>query len=233
MTNPLIPFQKAVATNSAAACSVTGCSHRRDKMSRYCKAHVTTYRRSGHPEGSVVYTQELVQPRNDVRKFLARHNGHPGVVAAVQWLDRSIANSFIPAGLYAYSPPEMLALEMWHRLKLRGVTGAEVFETLVAMMLLNHRKPDRFHHQEELVTQLGTKLVRHRFGTGIAAKEQHRHTGRAARRYIGEVVLLNIGVLIQRLVEHLEREKLSPPIAQLPGLDVPFDVTQYGADPLH
>lgn len=224
-------FASLIAGNEATICVVKGCQHHRVDMSRFCKTHLGIYRRSGHPNGSVVNLKEMKPVRNDVRAFLLRHAAHPGVVAAIGWLDRSIANSFVPAGLNHYMPPETQALELWHRLKARGVTGEEVFETLAAMVLLRSRKPDRFHNEEEWQTQVGTKVVRHRYTSGIAAKGQHSFTGRAARRHLGETVMLNIGVLLERLVDHLEREKLSPPIAQLPGLDTPFDTTVYGAGP--
>jgi hypothetical protein len=173
----------------------------------------------------------MVRPRHDTRAFLQRHSGHPGIVAATGWLQRSIDTGFIPEGFGPYSPPPVAILELWNRLRIRGVTGEEVFAELAAMTLLQHRHSSRFHDAAEFQTQLAGKVLRLRFREG-AFKPQHRVTGRAARRHLGEVVLLNLGVILQRVAEQIEREIDSPPIAQLPGLDVAFDVTQYGAGPL-
>jgi hypothetical protein len=47
-------LNELLANNTAKACLVKDCCERRDKASRYCHRHLSIYRRSGHPEGSVV-----------------------------------------------------------------------------------------------------------------------------------------------------------------------------------
>jgi len=88
------PIRAAIENNELQACAITGCQKQRSKLSRHCVAHAQRNTQWGHPRFGFAWRKLDIDHHLDAgRGFVEKNSDHKGVVAAVQWIEESLASA--------------------------------------------------------------------------------------------------------------------------------------------
>jgi len=120
------PFQQASLKNQQRPCGARGCQQQRHNMSRYCHRHKRITARYGHPLSRPVSAVETQWCREKVHGLFAANPNHPGLIAAVQFVQQWMASAV--AG--DQSAVAHVALQ---QLEARGVTPQAILEAAASL----------------------------------------------------------------------------------------------------
>lgn len=211
-------FRYWVARNSGNPCKVDGCPYPRHRIGHYCKTHGAAYYNFGHPFGRSIGRTEYATERLEVKEFLTMHSEHPGVVAALQWIDDWM-ESYVSSDpkLRKMDPP---GIDLMRRLKAYGVTPLDVLTTVASLWLYATRYPSKLPDDMRLTYAIGIAV--HKLAP--AEKKQDWRTGKTRsvlrrgpvvrgvgmrfRDTVG-ALLINIATSINTRVNAKEKLKLS------------------------
>lgn len=209
---------QSIARNSGKTCNADGCYRLRDRVGSHCKFHATRIMWYGHWNGrnikSTEYRYELLQ----VRTFIKAHVNHPGVHAAIGWLDDWM-QALLPATREAakLAPP---AIETMYRLKAHGVTPQRILEEAIAVWLYSSKYPSKLVDDQRLTFAMSWAIGRlaprnkiQSWTTGRLTAERMKVAdlkgiGRRIRDTIG-VLCLNVIDALQSQEDHRNQLKLS------------------------
>lgn len=155
--------------NSVLQCSARSCTRLRHFVESYCVLHRNRYKRHGHPEALAIRPEHVAPYRAQVADFLERHAEHPGVVAAVRFMEQllrgcfSIPQSALSApGSSRANGPVVPLREHLQRLFQKRLSAREALERVMAVWLFSWREPVRLPDDERLTFALGRALMRAR-----------------------------------------------------------------------
>jgi hypothetical protein len=120
------PPQQALVRNSMRTCTAPGCNGPRRGFSLWCSKCISPASRYGHPHGRPIEDAAWSHQRAEVATLLQVNADHPGLVQAVGYLSKWMADA--KASERAYKGAEEVA-----RLVRHGVTPLQVLQALAGM----------------------------------------------------------------------------------------------------
>lgn len=216
--SPSDNWQYWVSRNTGNPCKVDGCPYPRHRIGHYCKAHGALNNRFGHPLGRTIHRMEYEMETLEVKEFLTMHSEHPGVLAALQWIDDWM-ESYVSSDprLRKQDPP---GIDLMRRMKAYGVTPLDVLTTVASLWLYSTRRPSKLPDDIRLTYAIGIalhklvpaeKLTDWRTGKTRHASRKTpvvRGVGLRIRDTVG-ALLINIATSINTRVNVKEKLKLT------------------------
>lgn len=83
---PAPSFASAKLLNEQKCCDAPGCTMPRDGINRWCRTHLRTVRRYGHPEAGPLRPNQWAEERRQVRTLLEANEAHQGLQQALHML---------------------------------------------------------------------------------------------------------------------------------------------------
>lgn len=153
-----IPFSRSLAKNNGKVCDVPGCGNPRDRIGRWCKHHANKVYNYGHPLGRIVWPTEYAQEKAEVKAFVDQHMSHPGVQAALVWLQDWL-DALLPDDpiLAKQAPP---CIDVFQRLKAHGVTPADILIEATALYHYSMRYPGRLPDDGRLSVAISRAVIK-------------------------------------------------------------------------
>jgi hypothetical protein len=88
-----LAFQRAKDTNMSHMCKARGCTQHRESLGAYCHTHNLRYRRFGHPNARPIKPLQYRPYRKLVNDLLEANKDHPGMVAALGYVEKYMQQS--------------------------------------------------------------------------------------------------------------------------------------------
>jgi len=165
---------------------------------------------------------ELRPHLRDARMFVAKHIDHPAIQAALKLLEDLIGKQRGPG----YEVHPKIAVEL-RRLSDEGLEPREALENVWAVWLLAQKQPNLLRDDEGLTIQMANVLLKSRRFTPMFTNPMTRRPkypkipGLLARRFLGNFLRSNLGVLFDNADKH-EEEKIKARFAAVAVLRTPF-----------
>lgn len=122
---PAPSFTHARLLNEMHSCDAAGCSLPRSGIDRWCRDHLNTVRRYGHPAAGPLRPNRWATERDQVRALLAANSDHPGLQQVLSMLSAWIATGC--ANESSYPGAEEVA-----RLSRHGVSVLDILAEVCA-----------------------------------------------------------------------------------------------------
>jgi hypothetical protein len=198
------------AANMKRPCRVPGCNRTRLELAAFCRPHQRVHTKHGHPLGRHIYPRDYATEKKIVSDFLAKHESHAGVQAALrflhQWLHSASIQEAVPAQ-YEFA-----------RLHAAGVKPLTALIEMCSVYLYSRWHPKQLPDDQRLTFALGRAVI------GLVHKEKRfaMHKGKpvyepvafkkVAKREAGErirnlLLPLLVGVAVGIEEEHDRKQQ--------------------------
>lgn len=197
---------EAITRNQSHKCRVKGCNNKRYYLSGYCSFHKNRSYHWGHPLGKRLKSKQYQKEKEEVRPLIEKNKDHPGIKAAVFFLERYLevnAELMLP-GSYELS-----------RLHWSKVTGLDCLIECAAVWVYFWRDPTGTWDTGQQLTyalahNLFSLVPREILGESYNRKGQKKLVVRAitstGKRRVGNDIRSNLGPLFMNIFGTLEQQ---------------------------
>lgn len=195
----LISYAKA--DNAGRPCKVPGCGRARHGVGGYCGSHGSTFYDHGHPQGRAITRAEYAEHCGAVARLLERNAEHPGVLAALAFLDDWKAKG-------AEGVPGTVALRSAHWMSAHGVSSLAILTEAGGLWLFASDNPRALPDDARLTYALAHVVMRlaPREATGVcpSGRATFRRFGGNAKRELGDFLREALCPLFCNLTNHFD-----------------------------
>lgn len=210
-------------------CAATGCGRPLTNIGKLCGNHGRALQRQGHPTTKGITKGQLKPYRERASIFLSEQQGHPGVKAAVEWLDGMIAaQTFSPPPHLRRKYPTAVRTAIYlNRLRDHEVTGFSVLATMIGLYLYQARDPKRFPIDDGTFIRFQVGRTVLKLAPVPTVRKTQRGTVVTADEAIpfgvcltvANALLTPLGSFVVKCVSQIQAQDYGPTI---PHLDTPF-----------
>jgi hypothetical protein len=193
------PIQYSLLANTAKVCAMNGCEKPRFKLAKHCRMHDERRRRWGTPRSRCWRSGDINTYADVAEDFITANAEHPGIAAAVQWLDAVLEDAGKKIGQPLATGP---VTKVFGRLNLAGIEGQALLIRCVAVTLHLTELPEREQELEPYVRNLGHHVVR-LVVPAIAKGEKQRKYSRA----VGSFLYAQLSTLLAQVMLHKRRHE--------------------------
>lgn len=219
----------AVRSQSNLGCAVSSCARTVQGLSRYCRFHDQRNQTYGHPLGTTFRHGQLKPFKREAALFIQKQRGHPGIEAAIQWLDNWIQEAPDPGVIHARSTARARSNRLLDRMRRGGVTGEDALAIVAGMYAAREFQPRGFKSDRHWNHQLAVRFIRsvpppHSVRSNGESYSLQDRIGVGVRDFMADRLTKAVGPLCLRIARELAADSnLQDQPPRLPGLDKPFN----------
>jgi hypothetical protein len=188
--------------NRGKQCSHPECYEVRDGVSKWCRYHYRKTRTYGHPDGFHFYKKYYTYERHEASKFLEAHSDHPGVTAALAWINEWMNMTISSDPQEAKTQPP--GIDTMARLRASGVTPMGVLVEVAGLWTYSAKYKSKLPDDRRLTVALSRAV----YYLAKAHKRQSWTTGELKSQFpnaserdgIGMRIRNTLGVLLNNIV---------------------------------
>lgn len=192
------------------ACAVEHCFRPAQGIGKFCQQHDKRMEQTGDPQGRTIRKSQLAPYVRTVQAFIGRHRDHPGIVAALAWLEDIIQAAPRGTPPLRTSTPPPIRVALWlSRLKAQGIAPVDVLTVVAAMHLLRDSEPRAFATDRHFRHQTVIRVLRLIPGTpktprlGSHGRNYSRITV-GVREHLGGQLLARLGLLCLNIARSID-----------------------------
>lgn len=217
-------------------CEARGCTRRVEGHRRFCRVHRDRKDKTGSPVGKNLTLLQLKPCLRDVKAFLDEHRDHPGIVAAIQYLEGLLSSAVPPPTIHARSTGQERANDWLAYLHREGVDGREVLKMVASIHFYVEWDPRRHQGDEWFDWQVCRRVLQLRPPPYRGNPNKRPWAPRISVRlinYLAPRLRHSIGPvalrIAQAIVQRYDGPDVNHPVRRRPvdGHDVPFDHTDH------
>lgn len=141
-----------VRTNEANHCVIPMCHGHRHSLSKWCLRHLSTYERTGDPQGVNIRATQWKHYRTRVHDLLTSNSDHPGLVRATSFIQGWMVSAEAQASTHQWAKEAS-------RLHRNGVTAIQVITELAACWSYLQDNPRLCKSDNQLVFTLSKAVL--------------------------------------------------------------------------